>query len=260
MTLDVAIVTWQPDGMSRIEAMKLPQVEGVRYIVSWQETGTGAIIPQQLAERVDIEVHVFNGSGVAANRNNALKHCQADVVLMADDDLRYTTEQLKSVIEVFAADETLDVATFRYEGAVKEYPSEECQLGFPLPKNYGVATFEIAVRRRVLDRIKFDERFGPGAKVWQAGEDEKFLIDARKAGLNCRFFPITITHHEGLTTGDRPLTNRGVAAGQGRIVRLEYPRSWWCRIVLKSWREWRKHGTSPAFTLFNLFRGALETV
>ena len=36
MTLDVMIVTIGADGIKRVAAMNLPEVEEVRYIVSWQ--------------------------------------------------------------------------------------------------------------------------------------------------------------------------------------------------------------------------------
>lgn len=47
MKLDVAISTYQPQGLQRVADMNLPQVEGVRYVVSWQQHG-GARIPEQL--------------------------------------------------------------------------------------------------------------------------------------------------------------------------------------------------------------------
>ena len=34
MTLDLALVTWQPEGIARVAAQQLPCVDGVRYIVS----------------------------------------------------------------------------------------------------------------------------------------------------------------------------------------------------------------------------------
>lgn len=257
MTLDVAIATWQPSGIDRIREMDLPHVPGVRYIVSWQEYGTSATIPAEISNRNDIDIHLCDARGVSANRNNALNHCYADIVLMSDDDLKYNADQLKAVIHTFEERPELHLATFRYGNALKTYPDNECKLTFPLPKNYGVATFEIAIRRNLPVKLRFDELFGPGSPVWQAAEDEKFLWDARKAGLNCLFIPIDITTHNGLTTGDKPITHRGVAAASGKMIRLEYPNSWMLRILLKSWRQARIGGKFT-FCLYHLLRGAFS--
>lgn len=255
--LDIAIPTHGRDAMSRIVAMNLPQTEGVKYYISWQDCGDEAPVPYEIARRVDITVYRCHRKGVSANRNNALDMCTAPVVLMGDDDLTYSAWQLRNVMSIFTEHPEVDLATFRYSNAVKEYPPEECDLGFPLPKNYGVATFEIAARRNVLEKIRFDEHFGPGAPVWHAGEDEKFLYDARCKGFHCRFFPIDITLHNGLTTGDKPMATPGVAAASGRLIRLEYPRSWFPRVILKSLRQ-RRIGGRVFFSFFHQLRGAFS--
>lgn len=256
LTLDVAIVTWKHDGIDRVAQMNLPHLHDVRYVVSWQSRQGRDDIPVSLTSRDDVEIHLFDADGVAANRNNALRHCRGDLILMADDDLSYSASGLMAVIETFTDNATVDLATFKYAGALKHYPATVTDLRFPLPRNYGVATFEIAVRRSKLQGLEFDESFGPGAAIWQAAEDEKFLYDARRRGLRCRFFPIEITSHLGMTTGDKPFTDKGVCAASGKMIRLEYPRSWVPRILLKSARQWRQ-GVNPAFSLYHLLRGAL---
>lgn len=257
MTLDVAIATWQPSGLGRIVEMKLPAVPGVRYVVSWQEHGNNPVIPPEIACREDITVCLCEEKGVSRNRNNALDRCSAEIVLMGDDDLSYRAEELKGVIKAFEQRPEMQVATFRYHGAMKQYPKSETPLRFPLPKNYGVATFEIAVRRKECRGLRFDELYGPGSPVWQAAEDEKFLWDARKAGLDCRFIPLDVATHTGPTTGDRVLSKPGIAAASGKVIRLEFPRTWILRTLLKSLRQWRRGGNF-FFCLYHQFRGALS--
>lgn len=259
MTLDVAIATWQPSGLERVARMCLPQLPGVGYVVSWQEAGSDPVIPPELACRHDVRVVMCDVAGVSANRNNALRHCTADIVLMGDDDITYFPDGLRKLIAVFEENPALDLATFMYEGSDnKQYPRESVKLGWPLPKNFGVSMIEIAVRRQSLRGLEFDELFGPGAPVWQAAEDEKLLWDARKRGLNCRFYPIRIMRHEGLTTGFQPIRSAGVAAASGRIIRLEYPTTWPMRLMLKSFREWRK-GADGWFCLRHMVRGAFSS-
>lgn len=259
MNLDVAIATWQPSGILSVERMQLPVITGVRYVVSWQLPGPHPVIPRSLASRPDVTVCYFYRQGVSANRNNALRHCTAPIVLMADDDLDFYPDGLRRVMSAFDENPGLDLATFRHDGADgKKYPPSACSLQSKLPKNYSVATFEIAVRRSSLASLEFDELYGPGAPVWQAAEDEKFLLDARRRGLHCRFFPITIARHQSLTTGFRPIAGRGVAAASGRIIRLEYPLTWPLRLPLKIYRQWRR-GASPLFLLRHMLRGIFSS-
>ena len=254
-TLDLALATWQPDGISRVAAMNLPQIHGVRYVVSWQAHGD-APIPEELAHRTDVVICRTDAVGISANRNNALDHCTADVVLNSDDDLVYTAEGLQAVRRVFADNPNVDLATFRYSGNdAKTYPTEECSLA-KMPKNYWVATFEVAVRRdSAAGVIRFRTEFGPGAEFTASGEDEIYLLTARRRGVNCRYFPITIVTHPGLTTGLRPITNPKVLQGMGAVIRLTYGRTALPRIALKAWRMWRSGQCRPTAALCGLLRG-----
>ena len=98
LTLDVLIATHTPEGILRVADMNLPVVEGVRYIVSWQDH-RDAEIPPALDARNDVTVDRFGQRGVSFNRNNAIELSTADVYLVADDDLRYSSSQdRKSVV------------------------------------------------------------------------------------------------------------------------------------------------------------------
>lgn len=257
MTLDVTIATWQPSGIRRIAEMNLPHVAGVRYIVSWQEYGDNPVIPPELQEREDLDIYLFEKKGTSANRNNALAHSNADIILISDDDLSYTPEALKAIIKVMEENPDVDLATFCGEEG-KIYPSQPTDLGKRLPKYYYFTAIEIAFRRHVKERVQFDEAFGPGAPVWQAAEEVKFMYDVRRLDFRCRFFPITITTHPGASTGSRVMAHPGVAAAQGKAIRLEYPLSWPLRVALKSWRE-RKKGGDFLFCLKHQLRGALSS-
>lgn len=253
--MDVAIATWQPEGIRRVEAMNLPHVPGVRYVVSWQLPGPDPVIPESLAGRDDVSVSIIEKAGVSVNRNNACAHCTADIILNSDDDLVYTADQLQSVIETFDCNPDVDLAAFQYNGAQKQYPPKECDLTSNLPKGYYGSLIEIAVRRKVFRKVTFDVNFGPGAPLFQSGEDSKFLYDVIRAGFHCRFFPITICTHDHPTTGDKPMP-KGVALAEGKLIRLQYPASWILRVPLKAWRNKKKGGTFFP-TLYYLFRGAM---
>lgn len=253
--MDVAIATWQPEGIRRVEAMNLPHVPGVRYVVSWQLPGPDPVIPELLAGRDDVYVCFTDKPGLGTNRVNACANCDAEIILIADDDLIYTQDQLQAVINTFDRNPDVDLATFQFIGSPKKYPGKECDLTLPYPKGFYVTTFEMACRLEVIRKVNFDSRFGLGAPLFQSGEDSKFLYDAIRAGFHCRFFPITICTHDHPTTGDKPMP-KGVALAEGKLIRLQYPASWMLRVPLKAWRNKKKGGTFFP-TLYYLFRGAL---
>lgn len=235
MTLDFAIATHKAIGIRNVARMVPPPKEGVRYIVSWQNCE--GEIPKELTERKDIEIYRLDRSGVSANRNNALAHSKADIVVMADDDLVYSPTAIDDILNCFKNHPEIDFATFSFTGNGKAYPGESVELS-PWPKNYSVATFEIACRRKSLEanNISFDERFGPGSGVFEAGEDEVLVMTMLHRGMKGRFFPITICHHEGLTTGFRSEISDEIGFSFGAVIALMYPFSGILRGPLKAWR------------------------
>lgn len=253
MLLDVAIATWKRDGIERIAHADWPIVAGVRYVISWQ-LYDGKPLPQAIAQRSDMVVVMCQEVGISPNRNNALRNCQAPIVLISDDDVKFESSQLLSIVSAFNENPDVDVATFMYDGASKRYPKSSVALQRKLPKGYSVSAIEIACRHRVLSQISFDNRFGLGAKHLLCGDDEKFLLDARRKGLNCRFFPIAITSHPHLSTGGTTNPSKGVVAAMGCLMRGEYPYSFTLRLPLKAYRIWRKGGKFW-FTLWHLIRG-----
>lgn len=252
-TLDIAIATLGTEGINRAAKMEMPRIDGVRYIISWQNEGDDHIPPALL--RPDVEIHPLEGRGVSRNRNNALRHCTADIILNGDDDLSYSRSGLLSVIEKFSQNPGLDFATFRHTGPDnKQYPPAEADLA-TMPRNYSVATFELAIRRKVIDAgVRFDERFGPGASL-ASGEDEMMLLTLRRLGLRGRFFPIDIAAHPTLTTGFREITNPATARGMGAVIGLSYPLTGFPRVILKAVRMNRSGQMPLAKSLRPLLAG-----
>lgn len=255
LSLDVAISTYKPEGVERVAKMlePLPVKDGVRYIVSWQEHGNTAI-PESLEKRGDVVVYRFDRKGLSNNRNNALDHCQGDIILIADDDLTYHKDFATKVTDAFAANPDMDVATFKIEFArPKQYPSKNTKLSSSLPKNYYVSSIELGIRRDSLGGLRFDPALGLGADKMHCGEEEVFLYSAIKKGLKCWFINEELATHLQDTTGDK-LTEE-VLAGHGYVIATLYPATALFRVVLKAYRL-RKNKKGPFLkTLGALLKG-----
>lgn len=250
--LDVLIATHGDDGLRRVAEMTLPAVSGVKYIVTWQTTA-GGDIPAELM-RDDVEIHEISTTGSSNNHNAGIELLRATYCLFADNDLNYTTEGLVAVINSLDSHPEIDIATFRHSGEPVYYPDKETDFSEKMPKGYSVATYDIAARSKSIQNIRFDPNFGVAAPL-AAAEDALFILDCRRAGLKCRFFPVTIVEHAGLSTGYRPIDNPRIAMAEGAYIRLAYGATGYLRVPLFAWRAWRKGRMPLVWGVYHVTRG-----
>lgn len=260
LTLDIAICTYGPEGISRVARMDLPVIEDVRYVISWQKDESRPI-PQSLLDREDVTVGRTDSVGLSNNRNNSLALCTGDIVLIADDDLTFYPDGIRQILDIYRSNPGLEFATFVCEHeSPRRLPQEPVRLSLPLPKGYSVGSWEISFRREAILRkgIKFHPELGLNAPSLQSGEDEFFLLCAIKNGLDCRFFPIRICAHPHESTGTKSRMTAGNLRGSGCIIRLYYPWSWPLRVLLKAWRLSRRGQASLFPAILHLLQGAAK--
>lgn len=258
LTVDFTLITHRPEGIRRIAAMTLPQIEGVRYIISWQ-AHEDYPVPISLL-RNDIEVWRLDAPGISANRNNVISHCSADIIIISDDDVILYEDGIKAVRKIYEDNPDLDLATFvSLHGDMSKFPQAETPLTLPLPKGYSVASVEMSFRNRgKAAQLRFCPEFGLGSGRYTCGEDELFLLSAIKRGLDCRFFPITVCAHPLPSTGMKRLTTSQMKA-QGAVIALTYGASAILRIPLKAWRLSRNSQSSFFKALIYNAVGALQS-
>ncbi|MBR1445600.1 MAG: glycosyltransferase [Alloprevotella sp.] len=223
-TLELLICTLN-EGIRRVPKMLLPPVGNVRYIVSWQLTGTIRLdLPEELSSREDVTVYQLEGRGLAANRNNALRNATADILLLSDDDARYTPQTLQRVLYNFRKYPKADFICFRAKdregNPLKEYADEPWTYA-KRPKNTYVSSIEIAFRRSA-NLPFFDERFGLGSKYLAMGEEEVFLQMAFERDMKIIYVPETIVETDGDTTGKRFLTLAAARRSKGAVLCFLY--------------------------------------
>jgi hypothetical protein len=245
--LQVLIATYGQEGLLRIARMFHPVIDGVEYLVSCQGAPEPIPLPEKL-RRPDFKVEFSPTSGAAHNRNLLLDRLTADYGLLSDDDISYSEEGLKGIIDILDENPDLDIATFIYltdsGEPEKTYPLHPFDLTSPPPGFY-ISCVEVAFRKgSVLGRrIYFNENFGPGCKLFPCGEDSLWVNDALRRGLTGRFFPLQIAVHTGASTGLRMLADPGVLRSQGAVIPRLYPATGLLRVVLKALRVARMTDT-----------------
>lgn len=209
------------------EKMLLPQNNNWQYVVAWQQSPDFVYSPEvkavvhRLHNRSDVILSSSQSVGLSTNRNHCLQLWHTPYAIIADDDMRYTEEQLRCVITSFEEKEEIDVLCFQvvYQagGGLKNYPPFSF-LYEKRPKGYYPSSPEIALRKGKVFPF-FDERFGLGASFLCAGEEEVFLHDCYKKGLRIAYLPLVVgtTTSEG-TTATRAKYSQRMSYTKGAVL------------------------------------------
>lgn len=233
MTIDILICTTD-EGIDSVGDVLMPSMPGVHYIVSAQHARPLSIMGHEweaavaaLLRRSDVTLVTQEGRGLSRNRNNALQHAEADVVVIADDDCRYTPESIARICEAYRQHPEADAVCFAsadYDGRpFKRYPTETLCYAEACRRGYYPTSFELTLRRESLERdgLLFDEHFGLGAEL-PAGEEEVFLADAERAGWRVLFVPECIVRTDPATTGSRFLSDARLQRAKGAVFRRRF--------------------------------------
>lgn len=231
--LDVLICTLDK-GIVRIQDNLLAPCENIHYIVSFQysEERFLELIPKALTERRDVTFIKLKGKGLSANRNNALKRADSELVIFADDDTRFNERDFQNVIKVMDENLDVDIAFFQattYTGRLlKDYPRMPLDMREYAQKT-NISAIEMVCRRnRIQNKLFFDERFGLGTTFLTCGEEIIWLIDALNLGLKMRYFPIKMVETSTMLKQRMIYVDVGVQRAKGAIAYYkEGLWAWW---------------------------------
>ena len=124
--------------------------------------------------------------GVGINRNIALCYADADICLLADDDITYIDELEKTIVKEFDNHPDADVIFFHLISTDKtrsvKKPEKTEKLGrfSRLPWGGAHVAFRLSSVRRA--NLWFTTLFGGGC-IYPNGEDSIWLTEARRKGL-----------------------------------------------------------------------------
>ncbi len=141
--------------------------------------------------------------GVGKNRNTALDFADGDILLLADDDLKYVDNYEKIIISAFSELPEADVIIFNIktigDSTYRRQNTEIKRIKLYNALNYGAV--RIAFRRDKLEKagIHFSLNFGGGA-LFSAGEDSLFIYEMIKKRLKLYTYPAVIAEVDQTTS------------------------------------------------------------
>lgn len=130
--------------------------------------------------------------GVGLNRNTALMHATADILLFADEDIVYGPDYQEKVLTAFEEHPEADMLLFNVQASEGRETYHTKEFGRVHWYNAGrYPTYSFAVKREKVHKhnITFSLLFGGGAK-YSNGEDSLFLRDCLKCGMKVYRIPV----------------------------------------------------------------------
>lgn len=126
--------------------------------------------------------------GVGKNRNAALDASSADIIILADNDIRYYSGYSKKIEKFYRSHPDADMVIFNYKEKRGDEPLHDINTLDKKAALHDITKFgawAITARRESLkeNNLRFSLLFGGGAK-YSCGEDTLFLTECYNKGLN----------------------------------------------------------------------------
>ena len=129
--------------------------------------------------------------GISKSRNRAIKESSADICIICDDDLIYKADCQEKIKKAYELIPEADIIVFCFESKKykKKYPKKIKKINYL--SSMRIHSIQLTFKRESIleNNLFFDEAFGTGSAVYQQGEENIFLFDCLKKGLNIYFVP-----------------------------------------------------------------------
>ena len=195
MNIQVLVTTMNSDANTKICEMNLCNAN----VIVANQNGCNSYKEWKQGKEKTVKVISTNTIGVSINRNIAISHSDADIVVFSDDDQVFLNDFEAIVSEEFQNHPKAEAIKFYCESTNKEKP-----LSFARPKSFKKANLRIimsagvpalAVKRSILEEnnFLFSEKMGPG-KHYFLGEDSVFLKQLMDANIAVYVSPLLLSY------------------------------------------------------------------
>ena len=202
----------------------------------------------------------FSERGVGLNRNNALMRADADICLIADDDMVYDDDYVEKVKIAFEENPNADVIVFNLrEPVVTRFViNKKTRVWYHNYLRYGTARIAFKLKSIRKSGIYFNQCFGGGTQYCH-GEDNLFLTECLNRRLKIFAVPEFIA---SLTEERESCWNKGYddkyLQDQGALYRA-ISRRWWKLLCLQDVIRKRKIYSKTSACAYKLMKNGAKS-
>ncbi len=171
-----------------------------RHYIDMLNIRRSAVVVDQCAEESDI-TETVNGNecrfirtkerGLSRSRNMAMSNAAEDIVILCDNDVRYTDTAAEDIETAFMRNPDAGIIVFFIERPERHEPVYDHEKKMDHMHMMKIFSPEIAIRRSFTGGLGFDTDFGAGAK-YSMGEENIFLFEAARRGIRIIYEPVKI--------------------------------------------------------------------
>lgn len=141
-----------------------------------------------------LSIFSYHEKGLSKSRNRGLQNTNAEIALIADDDIEYVDDLENVIVDTFHEYKDYDIIAF-YVETEEHLPRGEIK-DIHFMQSLSLMSVQIAYRVQSIKEhnIAFDERFGTGSGKYTSGEENIFLSDCLNKGLKILYVPRKIAY------------------------------------------------------------------
>lgn len=168
-----------------------------------------------------------NRKGLSKSRNIALKNTDADIVLLADDDVIYEENYKEIVKKAYKENPDADMIAFYVRSLNDKRKTRKLKTGkLGWVRIFKVSSFQLSFKRNSINNMQFDENFGAGTKNY-CGEETIFLSDCLRKGLKLIYVDEKIGEVEQKESSWYNGFNKELILVEKECFKRIAPKIWW---------------------------------
>ncbi|MEF9919502.1 glycosyltransferase family A protein [Anaerorhabdus sp.] len=140
----------------------------------------------------DIDLITSNKKGLSKSRNIVLEYANSDIILIGDDDVFYVNEVQKIVIEAYRNNPKFDVICFKTNLSSLLLKDKRKLVNWLNLTSICSPQISFKIKSIRDNNISFNTLFGAGSNCFSSGEENIFISNCLKKGLNVLYLPIQI--------------------------------------------------------------------
>ena len=180
-----------------LSTMNLKNEEGVKKLVNKMNIKTGVVVINQINKNIkkfdyidnNIRSYSFYEKGSSISRNRALENANGDILILADDDVKYEDDYEKTIKKAYEKYKDADIIAFYVESLNKKRKiKKQRNHKVNFLTSLKIQSSQITLKKESIENanIKFDEDFGSGCS-FKVGEESIFLYEALRKKLKIYF-------------------------------------------------------------------------